>query len=384
MNNNHKKTMRLTIIPVLVLALVASCTCEAKVRKHSGRRGRSLAQVEAQVLKAYKTNDYEKILDALSQFEKVIKNNPQSMDYSFEKLDDAHVVDIEQSSDGKVRYYQWDHNGGTMTCYTVWRQYRNAAGKVVTENAVSGIEGECGGRHEFVAQLNASNGATVYVERISGKADSFTGGNSLNAYTIGKQGIAPVKFIKNGKDVTDEVDVTYDNSPGWYFRTGGHDGDGWDWVMSIDEKNQDAYVSLTDEIPMDGRDLQQLSDRYDVYHFDGKQFVYKHTGAGYWLHNSVADYKYLIVMGEIGKYLVRIDRMSDGTYRYASWNEDAEMSSKPALVIKGGKIDQDKATYTFVNGDYTYLIVTDDYSEKFKTLTITKGGRTIYNTTNKD
>ena len=367
-------------IAVIVLALVASISIEAKVKKQSGsRRGQSIAAVEAQIIKAAKhqgnSDAYEAMFKATGKLENLIKTNPKTMDYNFKKLEEANIADIETSGDGKVRYYQWDHNGGTMSCFTVWCQYRTAAGKVVTENVVSGIDGECGGKHDFVGELKASNGATVYVESISGKADSFSGGISLMAYTIGKQGIVPVKFMKNGKDVTDDLDVEFYNVPGWYFKT---DGEGWDWTMSLDEKNQDAYVSLVDEIPLyaEREDIEQLTDRYDVYHFNGKQFEYKRTGAGYWLHSSLGDYRYLVSLATVGKYMVRIDCMSDGTYRYASWKKDAEMLSKPDLVINGGTFDKDYECFTFKNGNYVYIV--NMVEESIQSLEIKDNGKSIY------
>ncbi len=67
-------------------------------------------------------------------------------------------------------------------------------------------------------------------------------------------------------------------------------------------------------------------------------------------------------------YLIRIDEVSTNKYRYASWNSGEKESSKPNIVIDGGKLEFDGSGgnrfFTFVNGSYTYIIYYNIIREK--------------------
>lgn len=60
--------------------------------------------------------------------------------------------------------------------------------------------------------------------------------------------------------------------------------------------------------------------------------------------------------------------MPDNSYRYAAWNANQTMSSKPEIVITGGSDDGDY--YAFHNKGYNYYV--DDYEVK-----VTKAGKIV-------
>lgn len=77
------------------------------------------------------------------------------------------------------------------------------------------------------------------------------------------------------------------------------------------------------------------------------------------VHASLKDFKMPLYVLKTAKYLIRIDLVTDTTYRYASWKAGAKMTDKPDLVITGNTIRQDNGTggnhsYIFKKGDYTY------------------------------
>lgn len=101
------------------------------------------------------------------------------------------------------------------------------------------------------------------------------------------------------------------------------------------------------------------ADRYLVYQFDGEHFVYKRQDAGFWLHSSLREFKAFADYGISVDYLIRIDKLADEKYRYASWKVENTMSDKPDLVITGGRLINGR--YEFENKGYKYVLDTDEY-----------------------
>jgi hypothetical protein len=77
------------------------------------------------------------------------------------------------------------------------------------------------------------------------------------------------------------------------------------------------------------------------------------------LHASLRQYKEPVHILETKKYRIRIDKLSNGKYRYASWKLDTKMSEQPDLVINNGVVEFDGSGgnhhYTFTNNGYTYI-----------------------------
>lgn len=67
----------------------------------------------------------------------------------------------------------------------------------------------------------------------------------------------------------------------WYFLA--NLGEGWDWLFQFDPKAQNLYVATTDS-------MSSITDRYDIYHFNGMDFVYQKTGAPFCKYS--ANYRY--------------------------------------------------------------------------------------------
>ena len=68
-----------------------------------------------------------------------------------------------------------------------------------------------------------------------------------------------------------------------------------------------------------------------------------------------------ILIIETKKFKIRIDKLNNGKYRYASWSIDSKMSKKPDLIIKDGNWIPEGSggnhRYEFINGDYKYNCV---------------------------
>lgn len=63
---------------------------------------------------------------------------------------------------------------------------------------------------------------------------------------------------------------------------------------------------------------------------------------------------------ETKNYLLRIDRLHNNTYRYASWKKGKRESEKPDLILYNGEIDIQGSggnhIFTFIEGKYKYII----------------------------
>ena len=76
------------------------------------------------------------------------------------------------------------------------------------------------------------------------------------------------------------------------------------------------------------------------------------------LHPSIRDFQQPVLLMTAGKYLVRIDAMREGKFRYACWDKGTDQSIKPALVLYDGELFSTPyyTSYTFENAGYEYHI----------------------------
>ncbi len=76
------------------------------------------------------------------------------------------------------------------------------------------------------------------------------------------------------------------------------------------------------------------------------------------VHESIRAYKKLENILVTEKFLIRIDRLNDKSYRYASWSKNQKVSEKPDLVLLKGEYLREGTggnySYEFSNGNYLY------------------------------
>ena len=102
------------------------------------------------------------------------------------------------------------------------------------------------------------------------------------------------------------------------------------------------------------------------------------------LHTSINKFVKPVIILLTKKYRIRIDDMSAGKYRYASWKIDAKIGDKPDLIILNGEFVPDGSGgnyhYTFKNGKYIYecgITVLGEEDSAPAYLTIYKDGKEI-------
>ena len=78
------------------------------------------------------------------------------------------------------------------------------------------------------------------------------------------------------------------------------------------------------------------------------------------LHTSLKNFKQPTLQFKTSKFRVRIDELSNGQYRYASWGAKQSPSQKPDLIINQGKIIMDGSGgnhhFVFNRGTYQYSV----------------------------
>jgi hypothetical protein len=88
------------------------------------------------------------------------------------------------------------------------------------------------------------------------------------------------------------------------------------------------------------------------------------------IHPSVNQWASNNFVGKSKNLLIRIDRMSDDTYRYAAWSKGKTISQKPDLVILDGEMEIQGSVgasfWTFKNKNWTYILLEDYACEKCK------------------
>jgi hypothetical protein len=102
------------------------------------------------------------------------------------------------------------------------------------------------------------------------------------------------------------------------------------------------------------------------------------------LHSSLASFKAPLYVLETKKFRIRIDELSEGRYRYASWPLTKSMGEKPDLVLTNGEWFFEGSggnhRIEFKNAGYLYvcsIIELGSVDSPDAVLTIYKGGKEI-------
>ena len=86
------------------------------------------------------------------------------------------------------------------------------------------------------------------------------------------------------------------------------------------------------------------------------------------IHESINKFLEPILIIETRRFKIRIDKLHNNQYRYASWSADTKMSEKPDLILTNGKWIPEGSggnhRYEFTNGIYKYECVVNVLKEK--------------------
>ena len=275
------------------------------------------------------------------------------------------------SEDGKMAFYSWNTGmGGSMPNYNVVCRFRTGDGDVRTidmpdeEEEVAWVNS--------VHSLKKKDGSTYYIAARSHRISSASGYMWMDAFAIVGDTIKSVSVYDGGDDLDDcGMSVEEYSIPDWYYKAYLMD----DCRFQYDPATRELFVPQMIE--------HELIDRYRVYYFDGEGFAKRGNQPHKGLHGDLHEYKKLLKFIRTKDYQVRIDLLENGKIRYASWKSPNSISTKPDIVIEGGTYDQEKETYTFRNGEYSYIIEreviweTDGTGHSSEYLIVKKNGKII-------
>lgn len=285
------------------------------------------------------------------------------------------------SDDERLRLYCWYPDsewGGNCPEPTVMAQYRTKSGEVRTRRLNDSEADRAWIR--TLHTIKKDDGHTYYLAVRSMRASANDGYTWVNAFAIVGDSLMDVAAVDGSADMDNGKlpDVNY-NISDWYDKTY---GEGYAWIYAYDKAQRNLYIPVTEG----EQSPQKMTDRYVLYHFDGKRFVNKGEVAHHGLHPSVQQYKRLLYFFRTADYILRVDEMADGTMRYAQWPSTATLAEKPELVITGGtcKTVDHEDIYTFRHDGAEYVVgygETQQNAEGYSTyreyFVVKKGGKTV-------
>ena len=155
----------------------------------------------------------------------------------------------------------------------------------------------------LVCTVTTNSGKTIYLSE-----NLNYGLYSVSAFTKQNGKYVPENVFKVKKNYQSVISAVKYN---FWFSTSPEGG-----FFLFNKEDNTLYIPLLYEYTIVG------ADRYIVYRFDGEHFIYKGIDGGYWLHQSLRNFDILYALGKTKDFIVRIDRMPDGSFRYASWKSN--------------------------------------------------------------
>lgn len=284
----------------------------------------------------------------------------KAINYPFSELADSMDLVIHKTDDGRMFIVHWDTGmGGTCPDIARYTLFRADDGTVhLLDDSYDTPQ------LIDIYTLKTRKGETVYLLHDYFREWSSYGAAWVWGCRIKGHKLDTLALFPHG----DTAVGTEYSIPDWFFST--NDGEGWDWLFELYGDNLYVPVVIDDGI----------TDRYDLYRWNGTTFDSVGNVGNRRLHPSLQHYHELATYFVTKGFRIRIDQMSDGSYRYASWPRSRETSTKPDLIIMGGRYDEAQSCYIFENDGYIYKVGDDSYTSgrnAFGGLKVEKAGKVL-------
>lgn len=290
-----------------------------------------------------------------------ILKEPKTIEYKFDRLQNEGYAEVVTSEDGNLRLYYWDNESSwSRISWCNVCQYRGKDKVYAYEGSIKDIKYE---QYESSDESYSSNCAILGIKTIYDNTNSpvylvYTyiresgnwGYNAIEAIKIDENRLVAVPIFRDEHDPygIDEIEACYRGVEytisDWYFRA--NKGEGWKWMFRFDDSANILYVHQADP---------EITDRYSLYRYNGEVLYCIGTDGGFWLHPTIRSFEFLVSLFETEDYRIRIDRMYDGSYRYASWNNHGSMDKMPDIILYDG-ISDDQSEFIFFNKGYEYVV----------------------------
>lgn len=230
---------------------------------------------------------------------------------------------------------------------------------------------ECVGIHSIEAEDGSVMYLFLYAES-GGHGGWYWNSDSAVTYVPGRNGgLKPLATFKSAKgDRRERIDCRWRDNDLIDQGVFADFEDDRIRGISFNPENKTLFIPLVEKVD---DEKQAATNRFLIYRFEEKDFVYKGVSPAPWLHSSLKDYRKTIACFRAGPHLVQIDALKDGTFRYAIWNNTSTLKAmryKPSLLLGNGTFHA-RDGYVFKNEGYVYTV---DLSQK--TLTVKKN-RTV-------
>jgi hypothetical protein len=215
-------------------------------------------------LKTFIQADYDSINFYSGKFEEefifFIKNNPNTLNYSFKKLIDSNFCEIITSGDGKFRIYSWDTwTGGTMHFFKEIYQWKTN-GKVFSK-LPEYEEHDPGNFCSKIFTVSIHN-KPYYLAVTNGIYSTTDAMQSISVYTIeGNELIDTVKLFRTKTKKLNSIDVEFD-----FFSVVDRPERPLELIV-YDDKQKIIYIPVVD-------DKEQVTKKYILYQLKGGYFEY--------------------------------------------------------------------------------------------------------------
>lgn len=201
------KLFYLFYIPAIFIA--GKCYAQASV---STQEEKKLVSLYSRIIKSMEAgNDSTEYYSGKfnGEFINLIKTNPATMSYPFQRLADSNFCYIKTSSDGNFRIYSWDTwTGGTMHIFKEIYQYKDN-GKIFTKMP-KGEEGEPGSFCSKIYTIPVKN-KTYYLPISNGVFSTKDVSQSVSVYFIDNNKlIDTAKLFHTKTKRLNSIDVEFD------------------------------------------------------------------------------------------------------------------------------------------------------------------------------
>ncbi|MBQ7209300.1 MAG: hypothetical protein IJS05_00165 [Paludibacteraceae bacterium] len=302
------------------------------------------------------------------EFAERILSEPQTFETDFTEECDKLEIKITESPDGKVRFFTWwDGSTGTMISHNNIYQTKNSRGKYHSfdwrdwEKEMSSVN-----YIQAIRQVETEN-ETIYLIFYGLTEWSSCHAYGVEAYKMNRKGELVPAYVFNCEDLPQNINsmpqkdnlsrYLYIEIYGWIPPSICLDG-GWMDNFFFDRSADEIYI--LDLIWNHKSGNQMFDEMYHRFYWDGEHFIYAETTFNPALAMLIEEPERFILEFELGKLLIRIDQMEDGTLRYTAFDSRHMFDSEPRLIIENGWSHEVEHEYHFYNNDYEYLLNTEE------------------------
>ena len=192
---------------------------------------------------------------------------------------------------------------------------------------------------------NSNNNIENFINLI--KNNDCKGLSKIINYPLARK--YPIKSIKNENDFLKNCNVIFDNN----FRKKILNSDinneddwsevGYKGIMFDNGKiwlDNDGYVisvNYESDIEIEIREKLLLKDKENLYY-------------------TLKNYQENVGIYETKKYIFRLDKLENNSFRYSSWEKNSEMSTKPNIVVNNCNL-----IYSGSGGNHSYTCKNENY-----------------------